>query len=213
MFIGLFGLPGAGKGTQAVRLASHLGIPHISTGDMFRDMQQGDGPLAREIKAILASGQLVPDEMVTKLAFERLSQSDCHQGFILDGFPRTKPQAEALQSSPYALNLLISLDVDPEEIIKRLSERRVCSLCGSIFALSSLGNSNVCPKDGARVTQRADDSKEAITTRLAIFEKNLQPVMDFFAQRGLVCHVNGMGEADIVFSRLVAAVCNVGEGC
>lgn len=213
MFIGLFGLPGAGKGTQAVRLANHLAIPHISTGDMFRDMQRGDSELAREIKAILASGQLVSDELVTKLALERLGRNDCQSGFILDGFPRTKPQAEALQSSPYALKVLIFLDVDRDEIIKRLSERRVCPTCGLVFALSLLGNSDVCPKDGALLTQRADDSREAITTRLAIFEKNLEPVMDFFAQRGLVHHVNGMGNAEDVFSRLVAAVSNVCKGC
>jgi adenylate kinase len=215
VYIGLFGLPGAGKGTQAERMAKYWSIPHVSTGDMFREIQKGQSKLAQEVRAILAAGQLVSDDMVTELTFERLGRDDCKYGFILDGYPRTRIQAEALQKSPFALNALISLDVDRTEIIKRLSERRVCPTCSSIFSLSTLpvGSKVNCPQDGAVLVQRADDSVEAITTRLSIFENNFGPVVEFFAAHKLLHHVNGVGEADVVFSRLVELISRVCKGC
>jgi adenylate kinase len=202
--IGLFGLPGAGKGTQAERLSKHYSLPHISTGDMFRELQTGESALAREIRTILASGQLVSDEMVTKLTFDRLERADCQRGFILDGYPRTLEQALALQNSVHRLRALICVDVKREEIIRRLSGRRVCENCKSVFAVSSLpkGEEHVCPLDGARLVQRADDRVEAITTRLEVFEKNYLPVIRFFDDRGLLHHVDGDGPADEVFERL-----------
>lgn len=208
MFIGLFGFPGAGKGTQAERMAKHWSIPHISTGDMFREIQKGQSELAGEIRAILAAGRLVSDDMVTRLTFERLAQPDCKPGFILDGYPRTRVQAEDLQNSPFALTMLISVDVDRQEIIRRLSERRVCPTCRSVFSLSALpaGENTICPHDATALVERPDDSVDAITTRLSIFEQNFRPVMEFFAAKKLLHHVNGMGDADVVFSRLVELV-------
>lgn len=198
MRIGLFGLPGAGKGTQSGRLAKHFRIPHISTGDMFRELQSSSSEIAREIQAILASGQLVPDHLVTEMTFERLAESDCQVGFILDGYPRTLRQAEALQGSPFALNALICVDVLRDEIIRRLSGRRVCPQCKSIFAFEEL-QGNLCPRDGALLVQRPDDSIEAINTRLTVFENNFLPVMNFFEEKGLLYRVDGNGSADMVF--------------
>lgn len=202
--IGLFGLPGAGKGTQAEKLGKRLGVPHISTGDMFRELQSGGSALAIEIREILASGKLVSDEMVTKLTFERLEREDCRQGFILDGYPRTLSQAQALQSSGFAVNALICVDVKRDEIIRRLSGRRVCEHCKSVFAVNALprGEGEICPHDGHRLTQRADDSVDAITTRLEVFEKNYLPVIRFFDDLGLLHHVDGDGPTEEVFERL-----------
>ncbi len=206
MRIGLFGLPGAGKGTQAAMLSQRFLIPHVSTGDMFRALQSGETALAQEIRTILASGQLVSDEMVTKLAFERLGKDDCHGGFILDGYPRTLEQAQVLQSSPFALNALVCVDVKREEIIKRLSGRRVCEACKSVFSIDSLGGEEVCPKDGSVLMQRADDKVEAVTIRLEVFEKNYLPVIRFFDDLGLLHHVDGDGSVEEVFERLTSLV-------
>lgn len=204
MRIGLFGLPGAGKGTQADRLSKQFSIPHVSTGDMFRQLQTGETALAKEIRAILSAGQLVSDDMVTKLTFERLERDDCRLGFLLDGYPRTFEQAQALQSSSFRLDALICIDVKREEIIRRLSGRRVCESCKSVFAIDHLpkGEEQICPLDGSRLVQRADDKVEAITTRLEVFEKNYLPVIRFFDDLGLLHHVDGDGPADEVFERL-----------
>lgn len=208
MRIGLFGLPGAGKGTQAEQLSRRFSIPHVSTGDMFRELQAGETALAHEIKAILASGQLVSDEMVTKLTFERLGRDDCAQGFLLDGYPRTLEQAQALQGSVFALNALICVDVTREEIIRRLSSRRVCGTCKSVYSVNALprGEESVCPKDGSKLIQRADDKVDAVTTRLEVFEKNYLPVIRFFDDLGLLHHVDGDGPADEVFGRLIKLI-------
>lgn len=199
--LGLFGLPGAGKGTQAELLARRFLIPHISTGDMFRDLQKGTSPLAAEIREILASGALVPDERVSDLAFERLGQKDCLNGFILDGFPRTLAQAKALQDSPFALDALLSIDVDKDEIIKRLSSRRVCELCQKIFG-GSANVSSHCPDDGAKLVQRADDAPPAIARRLAVFEENFAPVVGFYKGLERLYRIDGYGTSDEVFARI-----------
>lgn len=203
MRIGLFGLPGAGKGTQAVLLSKHWQLPHVSTGDMFRDLQTGTTALAQEIAAILAQGQLVPDELVTKLAFERLGREDARQGFFLDGFPRTLSQAQALQGSPFSLNALVCLDVAREEIIRRLSGRRVCERCKSVYSQHDVeGPKVICPNDGSRLVQRPDDRVETVMTRLQVFEQNYVPVIRFYDDLGLLYHVDGDGPADLVFKRL-----------
>lgn len=213
MRIGLFGLPGAGKGTQAGRLAKDCAIPHISTGDMFREMQTGTSQLAQEIREILASGELVSDEMVTKLAFERLSQDDCKRGFILDGYPRTLSQAEVLQQSPFALHGLICIDVDRDEVIRRLSDRRVCEQCKSVYSASDvMGIDGItCPKDGSTLAQRADDTVEAVTNRLVVYERNFLPVVNFFQTRDRLFRVNGNGSADDVFDRLKKLIEHIGR--
>lgn len=204
MRIGLFGLPGAGKGTQAALMAKRWALPHISTGDMFRDLEKGCSPLAKEIRGILASGALVSDELVTNLVCERLSQNDCRNGFILDGYPRTLAQAKALQSSQFALDCLMAIDISHQEIIKRLSGRRVCERCKSVYGSYEIESLNdlKCPKDGGSLIQRADDLPDAIATRLKVFEKNFEPVLDFYRELGLLRHVDGFGPLDLVFERI-----------
>lgn len=207
MRIGLFGLPGAGKGTQAERISKHWAIPHVSTGEMFRELQTGTSELAQEIRAILASGQLVSDEMVTKLAFDRLKRADCQRGFVLDGYPRTLPQAEALQQSPFALDGLICIEVDRSEIIDRLSGRRVCERCNAVFGSESLVNREAtCPHDGSVLVQRADDAPEAVKTRLGVFEKNFSPVVRFYEAMGRLFPVDGNGSVDAVSERLCSLI-------
>jgi adenylate kinase len=202
--IGLFGLPGAGKGTQAARIAKHFSIPHIGTGDIFRELQKGESKLALELRAILSSGQLVPDEMVTKITFERLKNEDCRSGFLLDGYPRTLTQAQALDASEHRLEVLLSIDVEKAEIIRRLSGRRVCKSCNSVYSSALLGDA--CPKDGGVLIQRDDDKAEAVNTRLMVFEKNQMPVVSFFESRGILHHIDGNGSEDEVFARALRVI-------
>lgn len=206
MKIGLFGLPGAGKGTQSERVAGHFSIPHISTGDMFRELQKGATELAREIKAITSSGGLISDDMVTKLTFERLKSDDCRSGFVLDGYPRTLAQSEALQSSPFALDGLFFIDVDREEIVQRLCGRRVCESCKAIFGVDDLKKFDSCPNDGGPLVQREDDKAESVSRRLALFEKNFRPVLDFYSNRSLLFRVDGRGSVARVFNNLLNSI-------
>jgi adenylate kinase len=201
--IGLFGLPGAGKGTQADRIAKHYSIPHIGTGDIFRELQKGDSKLALELRAILSSGQLVPDEMVTKIALNRLGKDDCRLGFLLDGFPRTLTQAIALDQSVFRLDLLLNIDVEKAEIIRRLSGRRICKICSSVYSSAS---ESTCPKDGGELLQRDDDKAEAVKTRLMIFEQNQMPVIEFFESKGILHHIDGNGSEDEVFARALKVI-------
>lgn len=197
-------MPGAGKGTQAARIARHYAIPHIGTGDIFRGLQQGESKLALELRAILSSGQLVPDEMVTKIAFDRLQHEDCRSGFLLDGYPRTLSQAQALDNSQFKLQILLSIDVEKAEIIRRLSGRRVCKSCNSVYSASQ--ENSVCPKDGRELVQRDDDKAEAVKTRLLVFEKNQMPVVSFFESKGILHHIDGNGSEDEVFARALRVI-------
>jgi adenylate kinase len=206
--VGLFGLPGAGKGTQAILVAKHFLVPHISTGDMFRELQNGNSRIANEIREILAAGRLVPDEKVTELTFERLREKDCQNGFILDGYPRTLQQAKVLQDSQFALNGLIYLDIDRNEVIRRISMRRVCSQCKSVFGAKDLSGRDElrCPEDGGILIQRPDDRTEAVATRLEVYEKNLLPVIKFFESLDLLYRIDANGAVDEVFSRVTTLI-------
>lgn len=205
MFIGLFGLPGAGKGTQAKMLGDHFLIPHVSTGDIFRQIEKGSSSLAKEIREIMASGQLVSDDLVTKITLDRLCQKDCENGFILDGYPRTITQAEELQKSDFALQMLLYLDVDRKEIIRRLSMRRLCPNCAAVFSIDAPNidiNDPLCPIHRSKLIERPDDLPEAIATRLLIYEQNFTPVADFYRAHNLLFRIDGMGDIDSIFSRL-----------
>lgn len=204
--LSLFGVPGAGKGTQAELLTSRLSIPHISTGDMFRALQNGHTELARKIKGILASGALVPDSLVTELAFERLEKEDCKEGYLLDGFPRTLPQAIDLQDSKHAVDFLINIKVDRREIVRRLAGRRVCQVCSAIYHIDFLTGATDCKLGHGPLLQRADDMPEAIENRLEAFQANVAPVLDFFKKKGLLCSVSGEGEPEVVFERIVESI-------
>jgi adenylate kinase len=192
----LLGAPGAGKGTHAKRLSSLLGIPHISTGDIFREEMEKNSELGQEVRRYVESGELVPDEVVNQIVKKRLSQDDCKKGFILDGYPRTLQQAEALEQILKELSLplkkVINLVVSEEEIIRRLSGRRICRNCGAIFHIVNMPpkKEGICDYCGGELYQRDDDKPEAIRHRLAVYHKQTEPLIRFYEEKGLLVNVN-----------------------
>jgi phosphate acetyltransferase len=205
----LLGPPAGGKGTQATRLAVNLHIPHISTGDLLR-MAVADGtPLGRKAKRYMDAGELVPDELVIKMLAERLTKPDAKRGFILDGFPRTIPQAEALDHvlGYDGLEVVAVIEVPSEEIIQRVAGRRSCEN-GHIFNVNTKppAEDGICDVCGESLTQRPDDNEEVIRTRLSVYEEQTAPLIAFYETRGLVRKVNGMGKPDEVYPRLAAVL-------
>jgi adenylate kinase len=192
----LLGAPGAGKGTHAKRLSSLLGIPHISTGDIFREEMEKNSELGQEVRRYVERGELVPDEVVNLVVKKRLSQDDCKKGFILDGYPRTLQQAEALEEILKELSLplkkVINLVVSEEEIIRRLSGRRICRNCGAIFHIVNMPpkKEGICDYCGGELYQRDDDKPEAIRHRLAVYHKQTEPLIRFYEEKGLLVNVN-----------------------
>ncbi|MBK9169346.1 MAG: adenylate kinase [Bryobacterales bacterium] len=185
----LFGPPGSGKGTQAKLLRDQLGIPHISTGDMLRQHIEAGDDVGRAIEAMMRSGGLVPDDMVNGLVRERLAAGDCQGGFILDGYPRTEPQARTLAEwldSRLVGQVVIHLLVDYNVIIARLTGRRQCASCGALYNLVSQPPSRegVCDRDGGPLILRADDSEDVIRQRLEAYEKQTRPVLNYFRRAG-----------------------------
>jgi adenylate kinase len=203
----LLGPPGAGKGTQAVALARQYGIPKISTGDILREVAQRGGELGRRVADYIDHGQMVPDDLVLGLVWERLEQADAREGFLLDGFPRNVAQAEALDQFlsmhavgraepgkyPRAITAVLDLEVDQEELIRRLSGRRVCTQCGSSYHLVSRPPQvpNRCDLDGAPLKQRIDDHPEAIRERLRLYHQRTEPVLDYYRAKGLLHPIDG----------------------
>lgn len=210
----LVGLPGAGKGTQAVNLVDKYQIPHISTGDMFRAALKNETPLGLEAKKYMDRGELVPDEVTIGIVRERLQEDDCQKGFLLDGFPRTTPQAKALDGILESLNLsldgVISIEVPEEELLKRLSGRRVCKSCGATFHViyNPSNEEGICDACGASLIQREDDKEETIKNRLEVNRDNTQILKDYYAEANLLKEVDGTGEFEDVFER----ICQVIEG-
>ncbi|MBQ9263816.1 MAG: adenylate kinase [Clostridia bacterium] len=179
------GPPGAGKGTHAQRLMNELGIPQISTGDMLRQAMKAETPLGLSAKKFIEAGELVPDEVVIGIVEERLKADDCKNGYILDGFPRTVAQAEALSKFAHidvALNLSLADDV----IIQRLSGRRVCLKCGGTYHISTLNGREDCANCGEKLVQRKDDSPETIQNRLSVYAAQTAPLIEYYQQKGLL---------------------------
>ena len=187
----LLGPPGAGKGTYASRLTVKLGVPHISTGDMVREEIKKQTDLGRKIKEYSDRGALVPDEIIIKLLANRLRKPDCDKGFILDGFPRTISQAEALEKIA-KIDLVINLNVPDEIIITRLSNRLVCSKCGAIYNLLTLKpkREGICDKCGGRLYQREDDKPEVIKERLDVYRRQTAPLIEYYNNKGLLRNVS-----------------------
>lgn len=202
----LFGRQGAGKGTQAVRMAEHYGAPHISTGDMLRAAVAEGSAIGQKVKAIIDAGQLVPDELMLEVIGERFAQSDvAEHGFLLDGFPRTRPQAEALLSRE-PVDVAVDLRVPEALVHKRLSARRVCQK-GHIFtATDPEAIDGICPEDGTLIVQRDDDTPAAIAARLEDYLAKTVPAILLFQEKGLLVEVDGVGSPDEVFGRVTAAV-------
>ena len=206
----ILGKQGAGKGTQCARLARHYVVPHVSTGEIFRNLQNAGTPAAEEVHRILDAGELVPDELTVQVVRDRLSQDDAlHRGFILDGFPRTTFQAEALAEmlSPADLDLAIDIEVPTEVVLRRLAGRRVCSDCQTNYGPGSppkLGT--ICDVCGGEVEQRPDDTELAIRRRLSIYEEQTEPIITWYLGRDKLVTIDGMGTPDDVTSRLTRAI-------
>ena len=192
----ILGAPGAGKGTQAKIISEKLGIPTISTGAAIRSEIAKGTELGLKVKDIISSGNLVSDEIVLKLIEERLAKPDCKNGFILDGFPRTIPQAEGLDKLGYAPDIVLNLDLSDEVIIDRLSGRRECPKCHEIFHIISNPSlkEGICDKCGEELIIRADDKKDVIINRLNIFHKQTEPLIEFYVKQGKLVNVNGCDE-------------------
>jgi adenylate kinase len=202
-----FGRQGAGKGTQSSRLSSHYGAPHISTGDMLRAAVANATPIGLEAKAYMDSGRLVPDEVMLGVVEERLAERDVvDHGFLLDGFPRTVPQAEALGGFT-AIDVAVDLQVPEEVVLERISSRRVCQSCGRIYSVEVPPASDwTCDTCGGEVVQRADDTPEAVAKRLAAYATETQPTIDWYEAAGVLVDVDGLGTPDEVTERLIAAI-------
>jgi adenylate kinase len=208
----LLGPPGAGKGTQAERIAGHYQMPHISTGDIFRAAIKEGTPLGIEAKRFLDAGELVPDSIVIGIVAERLGQPDCQKGFLLDGFPRTIPQADALETNlskdQRKVSCVINIAVDPEILVKRLSGRRICRNCGTPYHVETkkekvTGHCDVC---NGELYQRDDDQEETIRRRLAVYRDQTEPLIDYYEKRNLLLTVDGSLSIDQVWNEIVAGL-------
>lgn len=204
----LIGAPGAGKGTQARLLQERKNIPQISTGDMFREMKNADTPLAKEVQATMAAGRLISDELTYQIVKERTSREDCAETYILDGYPRTAVQAEQLEqlSKEQGKEIqAIEVDVAREELMKRLTGRRSCSVCGEIYNIYSKPpqNDNICDfHPETTLTHRADDNEESVATRLATYDELTQPLLDYYKKSGRLKKVDGSGDVEEIYREL-----------
>ncbi len=212
MKIIMLGAPGAGKGTQAKMLSEKYDIPHISTGDIFRANIKNNTELGKKAKGYMDAGQLVPDELVVDLVVDRIKQQDCFKGFILDGFPRTIPQAEALD---YALNnqnekidFAVNVDVPDAAIIDRMSGRRACVGCGATYHIkfNPTRKPDVCDVCGEKLILREDDKAETVKKRLEVYHEQTQPLIDYYAKKKALLTVDGTQDINVVFNTIVEAL-------
>lgn len=213
----LVGPPGAGKGTQAEFIAAHLAVPKISTGDIFRANVAGGTPLGIEAKRFMDAGQLVPDEITIDMVRDRLAEGDAGDGFLLDGFPRTVPQAVALDKLLAAdlgagLDLVLELVVDDDEVIRRLSGRRTCRGCGKIWHVEfdPPSRDGVCDRCGSELFQRDDDKPETIAERLRVYARDTAPLVDYYGAQGKLVGIDATGPVEDVTVRAIDALRSYG---
>ena len=199
------GPPGAGKGTQAVRVCEQLGIPQISTGDILRRAIKNETPTGLAAKSYIDKGQLVPDSVVIDIVRERLVQDDCKNGYLLDGFPRTVAQAEALEGFA-KIDAVVDINVSDEKLVARLSGRRVCLSCGGTYHVSLLNGSTTCAKCGQELIQRADDKAETVLSRLTVYHAQTEPLIDFYTKRGLLKEIDGAQPMDDCYAAILAVL-------
>lgn len=202
----LMGLPGAGKGTQADKIVVKYNIPHISTGDMFRAAIKEGTELGLQAKSFMDKGELVPDEVTIGIVRERLSKNDCENGFLLDGFPRTVAQAEALDTMLADLgkkiDYVINIDVDQSILMERLTGRRICKNCGATYHLvfNPPSQDGVCDRCGGELYQRADDNAETVQNRLDVNIQQTKPLLNFYEDKGYLRNINGQQDINVVFA-------------
>ena len=209
MKIIMLGAPGAGKGTQAKQIADKYSIPHISTGDIFRANIKNGTELGKKAKQYMDQGALVPDELTCDLVMDRIQQDDCKNGFVLDGFPRTIPQAEALDAALGKINekmdYAIDVDVPDENIVNRMSGRRACLNCGATYHLISIPPKveGICDRCGSEIVLREDDKPETVQKRLKVYHEQTQPLIDYYKNQGILRSVDGTQPMDEVFKAIV----------
>ena len=210
MKIVMLGAPGAGKGTQAKMIAEQYGIPHVSTGDIFRMNIKNGTDLGKEAKTYMDKGELVPDELTVRILLDRVAQEDCKNGYVLDGFPRTIPQAEVLDAELTklgdAIDYAINVDVPDENIIRRMSGRRACVSCGATYHIVHIPpkKEGICDKCGAELILRDDDKEETVKNRLNIYHAQTQPLIDFYTNKGVLKTVDGTVDSAEVFAAIKA---------
>lgn len=210
MKIVMLGAPGAGKGTQAIKIADKYDIPHISTGDIFRANIKGGTELGQKAKSYIDKGELVPDEVTIGMLLDRIAQDDCKNGYVLDGFPRTIPQAEslteALKSQGDRIDFALNIDVPDEAIIERMSGRRACPKCGATYHIvyAAPKTENICDKCGTELIIRSDDKPETVKDRLNVYHQQTEPLIAYYKTAGVLREVDGTQELPKVFEDVVA---------
>lgn len=209
MKIIMLGAPGAGKGTQAIMIAEKYGIPHVSTGDIFRANIKNGTELGKEAKKYMDQGLLVPDELTVKILLDRVAKDDCKNGYVLDGFPRTIPQAEvldrALSGMNDAIDVAVNVDVPDESIIRRMSGRRACLSCGATYHIEHVPpkKEGICDHCGQPLVLRDDDKPETVQNRLKVYHEQTQPLIDYYTGKGILRTVDGTQSMNDVFAAIV----------
>lgn len=210
MKIVMLGAPGAGKGTQAKMIAEKYSIPHVSTGDIFRANIKNGTELGKEAKSYMDKGELVPDELTVRILLDRVAQEDCKNGYVLDGFPRTIPQAEVLDAELTKMgdkiDFAINVEVPDENIIKRMSGRRACLKCGATYHIVHIPpvKEGICDKCGSELVLRDDDKEETVKNRLSVYHEQTQPLIDFYDKKGVLKEVDGTVDSKDVFAAITA---------
>ncbi len=202
MKIILLGAPGSGKGTQASLITEKYKLPHISTGEIFRENIKNQTPLGVKVKEVMDSGNLCPDDLTIEIVKDRLSKEDCNGGYMLDGFPRNLTQAKALDEF-LAPDIVINIDVDIKKIEHRIVGRRSCPKCKGSFHIDYIGNTDICPDCGAKLVIRKDDNAETVRERLNVYQNQTSPLIEYYSSQNKLCSVNGNQEIDDVFSEIV----------